>query len=198
MNLMPPEFVRPPPTTEEAEPMPPPVARPRYARTPSRNTDHNPFAHPMNFSLAPREQQRTAGGGLGRGMDLSAGPVVRGGRLMESVSHTISPGGMGDYMALIQDFVEEHKYYPEGAIRNEEQGGATVEVTVLRDGRVKALTLVDSSGSHLLDAAWMSVFRDNRLPPLSDDIPGNEFTFRFRLNYELIYAGRGGGFGRGY
>jgi protein TonB len=180
--------MRPPPESEQAEPIPRPIPRPRYARTPSRGTDRNPFAHPMNFSLAPREQQRMAGGGPTRGLDLSAGPVVRGGRLTESVSHTISPGGIGDYMELLRDFVEEHKYYPEAAIRNEEQGGATVDVTVLRDGRVKALTLVDSSGSHLLDAAWMSVFRDNRLPPLSDDIPGPEHTFRLRLNYELIYG----------
>jgi len=190
MNLIPPEFTRPPPPqAEEAEPMPPPMARPRYSRsTQSHSADRNPFSHPMTFSYAPREE-RGASAGLrsSRSLDLSAGPVIRGGRLTDAVAHVVGPGGTADYLALLSEFIETHKYYPEGAARNGEEGSATVRLTVLRDGTVKGLDLLSSSGSSLLDAAWMGVFRDNRLPAFTDDMPGSEQTFTLTLNYELIY-----------
>jgi protein TonB len=190
MNLIPPEYMQPPPPPQEqAEPLPPPMAQPRYSRTgPAKSADHNPFAHPMNFSLAPRgERSASAGLRSSRGLDLSAGPVVRGGRLQDSVAHVVGPGGTADYLALLSEFIEEHKYYPEGAAANGEEGTATVQLTVARDGTVKALHLDASSGSSLLDAAWMAVFRDNRLPAFTDDMPGAQQTFTLSLNYELIY-----------
>ncbi len=190
MNLIPPEYRQPPPPHEEdAEPLPPPMARPHYARTPqSRSSDRNPFSHPMNFTLAPREQhEASAGLRNSRSLDLSAGPVVRGGRLTDAVAHVVGQGGAADYLALLSEFIETHKYYPEGAAQNGEEGSATVQLTVLRDGTVKRLNLTSSSGSSLLDAAWMAVFRDNRLPAFTDDMPGAEQTFSLTLNYELLY-----------
>jgi protein TonB len=190
MNLIPPEYTQPPPPPdEEAEPMPEPMRRPHYARTgPTRSNDHNPFSNPMNFSLAPRASQHASGGmPNARGLDLSAGPVVRGGRLMDSVAHVVGPGGTADYLALLSEFIETHKYYPEGAARNNEEGSATVRITIQRDGTVRALSLESSSGSSLLDSAWMAVFRDNRLPPFTDDMPGAQQTFTLTLNYQLIY-----------
>jgi protein TonB len=190
MNLIPPEYMQPPPPQEEeAEPIPPPMVRPRYSRnTESHRADHNPFSHPMDFSLAPRDS-RTASAGLrnSRSLDLSAGPVIRGGHLMDAVAHVVGQGRAADYLALLSEFIEEHKYYPEGAAQNGEEGSATVQLTVRRDGSVRSLSLASSSGSSLLDAAWMAVFRDNRLPPFTDDMPGAEQTFTLTLNYELIY-----------
>jgi protein TonB len=190
MNLIPPEYRQPPqPQDEQAEPLPPPMERPHYARNPqSHSTDRNPFSHPMTFSYAPREQ-REASAGLrsSRSLDLSAGPVIRGGRLTDSVAHVVGQGGAADYLALLSEFIETHKYYPEGAAQNGEEGSATVRLTVMRDGTVKALNLTSSSGSSLLDAAWLAVFRDNRLPAFTDDMPGAEETFSLTLNYELIY-----------
>jgi protein TonB len=192
MNLIPPEYMQPPPPpqTEEAEPIPPPMVRPRYSRNTERQrADRNPFSHPMDFSLAPREQ-RGASAGLrtSHSLDLSAGPVIRGGHLTDAVAHVVGQGGAADYLALLSEFIETHKYYPEGAARNGEEGSATVQLTVRRDGTVRALSLASSSGSSLLDAAWMAVFRDNRLPAFTDDMPGAEETFRLTLNYELIYS----------
>ncbi len=190
MNLIPPEYLQPPPPQEEpAEQLPPPMVRPRYSRQgPAKSADRNPFAHPMTFSLAP-QGPRSAASGLpnSRSLDLSAGPVIRGGRLTDSVAHVVGQGGRADYLALLSEFIETHKYYPEGAARNGEEGSATVRLTVMRDGTVRALSLVASSGSSLLDAAWEAVFRDNRLPAFTDDMPGAEQTFTLTLNYELIY-----------
>ncbi len=191
MNLIPPEYLQPPPQpdSEEAEPLPPPVERPHYAHSPpSRSADRNPFSHPMVYSFAPRERaEASAGLRNSRSLDLSAGPVIRGGRLRDAVAHVVGPGGEADYLALLSEFIETHKYYPEGAAENGEEGSATVRLTVRRDGTVEALQLETSSGSSLLDAAWMAVFRDNQLPAFTDDMPGARQTFTLTLNYELIY-----------
>lgn len=187
-----PDFSQPPPPPEpapEAEALPPPTPQPRRAPQRQRQTaSRNPFANPMQFSLAPR-QPRSLSAGLqnSRSLDLSAGPVVRGGRLQEAVAHVVGPGGQADYMALLSEFIEEHKYYPPSAAANGEEGSAVVQITVSRDGTVRSLRLAQSSGSSLLDAAWTAVFRDNRLPEFTDDMPQQQASFTLELNYELIY-----------
>jgi protein TonB len=186
INLTPPEYQQQAPAErEDAEPipLPRPMVRPRYSGNSARS---NPFAHPMPYSLATREQQRAASAPNSRGLYLSAGPVVRNGRLTDSVGQAEGAHAAEDYMSLLHDFVEAHKYYPDAALRDQEQGSATVEVTVRRDGKVIALSLVSGSGSRVLDDAWLSVFRDNRLPVFFDDMP-DQITFPFTLNYELIY-----------
>jgi TonB family protein len=186
INLTPPEYQQAPPAeSQDAEPipLPRPMQRPHYAGSTAHN---NPFAHPQAYSLAPREQQSPASAPNSRGLYLSAGPVIRNGRLADSAGQTEGAHAAEDYMALVRDFVEAHKYYPGEAARNEEQGSATVEVTVRHDGKVIALTLLSGSGSHLLDDAWLGVFRDNRMPVFFDDMPP-QITFSFTLDYYLIY-----------
>jgi protein TonB len=196
VNLFSPNDMPPPPSPEEqnAEMMPPPMARPHYgAQSPSAN--RNPFAHPMEFSLAPQARgSRSAGLPNGRGLDLSAGPVVQGGRLQDAVAHVVGPGGAADYMELLSAFIEAHKYYPPSALKNDEEGTAVLSVTVARDGTVRGLRLMSSSGSSILDTAWMAVFRDNKLPPFTDDMPWQQQTFELSLDYEIIYRNAPGQF----
>ena len=94
---------------------------------------------------------------------------------------------MSDYMDALREFVEAHKFYPEDAAQRGEQGSAELQITIMRDGTVRNLRQLASSGSPALDAAWMSVFRDNKLPPFNDDMPMRELTMPVTLNYELIY-----------
>jgi TonB family protein len=178
----------PPPSPQsEAEPLPLPSFH--YGpRAPARVAPSNPFAHPMEFSYASRNEHRSSAGlGRSRGLDLSAGPIVQDGQLRDSVSHVASSGDLEDYMSLVDEFVDAHKYYPEEARERQEEGGSTVEVTVLRDGTVASVKLLDSSDSASLDEAWIAVFRGNHLPPLPDGFPPR-YVFRFRLNYHLIYG----------
>ena len=176
----------PQPEDQPAEQLPRPA--PRYGTALRPTARNNPFAHVVPFDLRPqaRQQQRSFAGN-GRGLNLFAGPVVANGRLQDSITHVMGSHGASDWGEALREFVEEHKYYPREAAENGEQGSAVLRVTVSRDGTVKRLVLVSSSGSHLLDAAWMAVFRDNRLPPFNDDMPGGEITFNYELDYSLIY-----------
>ena len=196
VNLIPPEYQQqaqpPPPPQEQAESVPQQQrqkqarqqVRPRQS-PPSRN---NPFANPMLYSFAPQARQNPSGGfRSSHSLDLSAGPVVSGGRLQDAVAHVIGPGGRGDYMEALSEFVELHKYYPPSSARNGEEGESVLRVTIERDGTVKNMRLLSSSGSSMLDSAWEAVFRDNKLPPFPDDLPGNQQTFTLSLNYHLLY-----------
>jgi TonB family protein len=195
VNLLPPEYQQaeePPPPQERAEPVP--QRQPRHQRSeraqarPRAQPSRNPFANPMQFSYAPQPRSGPSGGlRNSRSLDLSAGPVVAGGRLQDAVAHVIGPGGAQDWNALLQEFVEEHKYYPPRAGNNGEQGYATVQFIAHKDGTITGLRLVTSSGSSILDAAWMAVFRDNRLPPFTDDMPQSAQPITFTMDYELLY-----------
>jgi protein TonB len=187
VNLGGPEMAPPLPEDQPAEPLPIPVPARRYGNALRPKANRNPFANIVPFDLNP-QQHRSLAAGNGRSLDLSAGPVIRNGALQDSVEHVRGTHGMSDWQEQLQEFVEEHKYYPREAADNGEQGAAVLHVTVGRDGTVKRLTLLSSSGSHLLDAAWMAVFRDNKLPPFNDDMSGNEVTFNYELDYHLIYG----------
>ncbi len=165
-----------------------PIPAPHYGTALHPRANSNPFAHVVPFDLRPqsRQQQRSFAGN-GRGLDLSAGPVIADGRLKDSVAHVRGSHGFSDWEERLREFVEEHKYYPQEAADNGEQGAAVLRVTVRRDGTVTSLRLVSSSGSRLLDAAWMAVFRDNRLPAFNDDMAENEITTNYTLDYSLIY-----------
>ena len=176
-----------PQSESQAEPAPETAPMFRYGTARHRQASANPFAHVVPFDLRPQSRPSVASNGNGRSLDLSAGPVVRNGVLRDAVAHVAGTHGMSDWGEALRAFVEEHKYYPREAAENGEQGAATLRVTVARDGTVKRLTLVSSSGSPLLDAAWMAVFRDNKLPPFNDDMGQSEITFNYELDYSLIY-----------
>ncbi len=177
----------PPPPTPQAESET--VLPPLHYGAALQPHNSNPFAHIVPFSLSQsRPSSPTALPPGSRGLDLAAGPVVRDGRLMDSVQHVRGRHGNEDYDEALMAFVEAHKYYPREAAENGEQGAATLLITVARDGTVKHLRWLGHSGSELLDAAWYSVFADNKLPPMNDDMPGDEYTFPFTLDYVLIYG----------
>ncbi len=181
------DFPPPPQQTQSADAVPR-IERPHYGSALRPKANSNPFAHVVPFDLSPTQPRSLSAGLPGsHSLDLAAGPVVRNGRLLDAVQHVRGSHGYDDYAEELREFVEAHKYYPREAAENGEQGDATVRVTVDRGGKVLSVSLVRGSGSQLLDAAWVAVFRDNTLPPLNDDIPGNTYTFTFTLDYYLIY-----------
>ncbi len=190
VNLLPPEMQAPPlPQVERAEPTPAPSksqqqqqrqARARAAR------QYNPFAHMNLPNFAAMGRTPVRGLHNSRSIDLSMGPVIEGGQLKDAVPHIASPGADGDYMELLSNYVETHKYYPEQAGRNGEQGTATIKAMITRDGTVKDVRLEESSESRLLDVALMSMFRNKHLPPFPDDMKENQREFTITMTYEIV------------
>jgi len=82
-------------------------------------------------------------------------------------------------------WLDAHKFYPQLAQQRGEQGTVLLRFTVTRDGRVLTVSLVQSSGSPVLDRAALRLLRDARLPPFPPDMPGPEATVSVPIHYLL-------------
>ena len=173
----------------EARPAPMPT-RParRIARAaPRQEAPGSSLSSPMDlsFAAAPPPPGRS-GRRHQRGIDMAMAPRMTGGNLQEAIAHLVAPGATADWKAELDEWVEEHKYYPAIAAENGEEGASTLRVTISPDGTVQDVHLIDSAGSRWLDSAWQSVFRGQKLPPLPEDMGGKDFTFEFTMNFILI------------
>jgi TonB family protein len=181
-----PEFPSP-----EALPKPaPPKAEPRKApvqRAPQRST--SPFAHPMNLSLTPTPPRARRGrpAGSGAPVDLSLGPLVRNGKLTTPYASASGIKGVSDdYAEEIGAWIRRHMYYPEEAAKRGEDGPSHVHVVLDRQGHVKSVRLVTSSGSYALDDATEGMFRNATLPPVPPDMSGDHFDVDLTIDYILL------------
>jgi TonB family protein len=188
VNLLPPEMQAPPlPQVEHAEPVPAPSKSERQQQARARAArDYNPFAHMNLPNFAAMGRHPVRGLHNSRSIDLSMGPVIEGGQLKDAVPHIASPGADGDYMELLSNYVETHKFYPEQAGRNGEQGTATIKALISRDGTVKDVRLEESSEYRMLDVALMSMFRNKHLPPFPDDMKEDQREFTITMTYEIV------------
>lgn len=76
-------------------------------------------------------------------------------------STEISPS----YRALLSEWLESHKRYPESAREQGEEGRAVLRFVVERSGRVADFAVIKSSGYPDLDAALDTMMRGATLPP---------------------------------
>jgi protein TonB len=178
----------------EPLPVPVPVPPPPPQQVPIRRQAQpstSPFSHPMDlsFSQAPSLPRARHGrpAGSTAPMDLSLGPLVRDGRLLTPYASTSSIKGVSDdYGDEIGAWIRRHMFYPEEAARRGEDGPSHVQVVLDRQGQVKSIRLVNSSGSHALDDATEGMFRNARLPPVPPDMTGNSFDVDLTIDYILI------------
>jgi TonB family protein len=175
-----PEFA---PTPLPGPPPPLPPAPPqRLARRPSRSRGNalggavvmnglsfsgggNPssgFTHGMNLTLPQSEQP-------GSDSDLSV------------------QGDVGsNWMAELEEWVNQRKYYPELAGEMNQQGTVVIRFSVDRAGHVSHLEMVSPTGHALLDQAWLGLFRGADLPPRPHDGRSDIATITASMHFEII------------
>ncbi|MEX0693414.1 MAG: energy transducer TonB [Rhodospirillales bacterium] len=96
------------------------------------------------------------------------------------------PGSSNSYFALLQAWLEKHKEYPASARQRRNEGTAILSFTLSRDGTVKAASVVQSSGSALLDREVMAMIRRaNPLPPFPDDFSEQQITLSVPVQFQL-------------
>ena len=182
-------MLAPPQATPDVQAAQTPTKAERRQRARTRTAPRaSPFANPQQYSFESRPSASRPRGLRGsRSLNLSLGLTVRGGVLTDAVPHVASPGANGDYLELLNEYVETHKFYPEQARADNESGTSVIRATISRDGRVRDVQLVESSGSSWLDMAWLGLFRGQRLPPFPDDMKEAQRDFTMSMDYELIY-----------
>lgn len=70
----------------------------------------------------------------------------------------------------------QHSFYPKEASQTDEGGDVEVHIVIAADGAVTSIEVVQGSGSSVLDAAALAVFRGANLPspaPGSPAQPGD-------------------------
>ncbi len=91
-----------------------------------------------------------------------------------------------DWMSALNDWVNRHKYYPQAAAEQGQQGNVEIEFTVDRHGNVTGLHMLSSSGSNFLDLAWLGLFQGVKLPPFPPGTKSDHITVDATMQYELI------------
>ncbi len=93
--------------------------------------------------------------------------------------------GRRDVMRQLQAWWDVHAYYPRHASNNDEGGTVKVRLVMRPDGRLFTVNLVESSGSHSLDAAGSAVFRDVFVRPFPEGEPNADIDIS--LHYVLAH-----------
>lgn len=92
-----------------------------------------------------------------------------------------------DWGAALSAWVEAHKYYPQAALEQGQQGSAEVEFTVDRAGNVTKVHLLSSAGSTFLDQAWTGLFAQNQLPPFPPGTKSDHIVVDATMHYEILH-----------
>jgi protein TonB len=90
-----------------------------------------------------------------------------------------------DWDAELDQWVEDHKYYPDSAIEQNQQGSVRIHFTVDRAGHVTGLRMTDSSGSPFLDQAWLGLFQGAQLPAFPPSAKDNTVTVDATMHFIL-------------
>ncbi len=96
-------------------------------------------------------------------------------------------GNIGaDWMAALNKWVDAHKYYPQAAAEQNQQGNVEIEFTVDRLGNVSALRMLNGSGSPFLDQAWYGLFQGAQLPAFPPGTKSDHITVDATMHYEIV------------
>ncbi|MBV8119077.1 MAG: energy transducer TonB [Alphaproteobacteria bacterium] len=169
--------IEPPPPAPEAavvvpEPLllPPPPKPPVPPRRVAVRRVERPVTRPEEAPVAPVVPVAPA-------QQAALAPA----RVRPPASAAVSPG----YQALLGEWLNSHKRYPEGAREHGEQGRAILHFAVERSGRVTEFAVVKSSGYPDLDQGLEEMMRGAILPPFPADMPQSSISVSVTIRFTL-------------
>jgi TonB family protein len=124
-------------------------------------------------------------GGGGEGGDFGLGTGAHGRQLgaLDILSDTQGVD-FGPYLARILEDVRENWYRIIPVSAEMKKGKLAIEFVIMKDGNVREMRLVATSGDVALDrAAWGGITASNPFPPLPSDFTGQYLALRFRFYY---------------
>jgi TonB family protein len=104
-----------------------------------------------------------------------------------SITNQVEPANPGhrDLMRQLQAWWDAHAYYPRHASNNDESGTVKVHLSILPDGGIWTIDVVEGSGSASLDSAAGTVFRGAVVRPFPDGEPKADMDIS--LHYVLAH-----------
>jgi protein TonB len=175
---------QPPPPLPPLEPQPRPT---RQAARPAPRSAVGTLSNPMDLSLGPAAPRPAARGAVAsRSLDLSAPEAHDGPARSDPYAQIRAANASADWNRGLLQYWRQHRFYPEQAAANGEQGSVTIQLTVNRSGRVENVEVLSRSGSQWLDLAAVATWRDARLPPFTNEMREDRITFPIPIQYYLI------------
>jgi len=167
------------PTAEsQPQPSPPAPARPHHT-TSHQHTQRYIVMNNMSLSAPPAPPTQFAN----KALNLNIGGADE---LPANTPLITIQGHIGtDWQAGFNQWVNAHIYYSDAAAEQGQQGAATIEFAVYRDGHVTDVHLLKSAGSVFLDQAWLDIFLDNNVPPFPPGTANDTIKITATLNYVL-------------
>lgn len=183
--------VRMPDLPLTALPAPQPISKPKaQTHEPRRHTARPSDAHTQKYvflngmSYGNGSSAAAPAPMAPHGMNLS--PPMSDAQAATASDFSVKGDAGAGWDAALTKWVQEHAYYPQAAIEQNQQGTATVEFTVDRNGHVSGIRLLSSSGSPFLDQAWFQLFADNNLPRFPAGAKSDHVVVRYTVHYQLI------------
>ena len=173
-----PDLVPPPPL--------PPV-RPQQQQAQPRPTSGG-FPPPIDLNYGPASARAPAPrvAGSSRAIDLSLGAPKPGPNKSEAFFDIRAANIGADWAQGLAAYWRRHRYYPQQAAENNEDGTVQIEIVVNRQGRVTSVAIQRRSGSTWLDMAALGTWRNAQLAPLPYENTDPTITIPLTINYVLI------------
>ena len=93
------------------------------------------------------------------------------------------------WMGKLKQWWDQHSFYPKEASQTNEGGNVRVRIVIAPDGQVTSIEVVQGSGSSVLDAAALAVFRNAHLPPFPPGTPALPADVVVTLHYHPADSG---------
>nr|VFJ62789.1 MAG: outer membrane transport energization protein TonB [Candidatus Kentron sp. DK] len=173
------------PVPEAPKPAPKPQTEPRPKPEPKPKPKPAPKTEPQpsDESESVHETTRPAPAGqpsppVRSAPEKPAAPALHDPGLVQRIADR--------YRAKLRALIEANKRYPRRARRTGQQGKAIVAFTVLRDGRIEEIRLVEPAGHKILDRAVIdAIAAVSGALPIPKEIGTPSWPFRISLEFVL-------------
>jgi protein TonB len=164
------------------EPLPQPAPQTRAVPHPTRH--YVPTQHYLVLNNPSFGQPSPPLANARRGLNLN---LAQSDAQAANAPEISVQGDVGaDWDAELDQWVNQHKYYPDSAAEQGQEGDVQIHFVVDRNGNVTGLRMLSSSGSPFLDQAWLGLFENAQLPPFPPGTKANDVSIDATMHFVLI------------
>ena len=167
-------------------PLPPAPPRPRQQALQRPAPGAFPPPIDLNFGPAASRAPAPRATGSSRAIDLSLGAPKLGPNKNEAFFSIRAANIGSDWAQGLAAYWRSHRYYPQQAAENGEDGTVEIQIVVNRQGRVESVEIQRRSGSPWLDMAAVGTWRNAQLAPLPAENTDRTITIPLTINYVLL------------
>jgi TonB family protein len=118
-----------------------------------------------------------------------AGPPAQAAGGQSAASRAGGADNGAAWLGKLKQWWDVHSFYPKEAAQTNESGDVRVRIVIAPDGRITSVEVVQGSGSSVLDAAAVAVFRGANLPPPPPGTPAQPFDRVVTVHYRPSGSG---------